>query len=341
MANRSVSKILAGITIGDTNGVGVEVVLRSFGQQSLLDMCVPIVYGDIAVINYHVEALNLRDLALNVISDESHAKEGVLNVFSIGSEPVSVNLGENRPSGGRYALESLQRASEAIKQGAVDLMITAPLNKSNIDHIGFNGHTGFLAEQFGKDAIMIMASEEVKVALVTGHIPVSEVAGCLTVDLIFEKITSLKQSLIDDFGIEAPSIAVLGLNPHAGDDGLIGKEEIDTIAPAVSKANEFGIDADGPISADGFFGSGAYKEYDGVLAMYHDQGLIPFKAISFDTGVNFTAGLSIVRTSPGHGVAYDLAGRGIASPTSFGEAVRLGCAICQRRSGQPIEIFPK
>jgi len=332
VANQMVIKMLAGITVGDTNGVGIEVIVRAFGQQSLLDMCIPIVYGDIAMINHHMGLLNLGDLAMNAISDESDAKEGVLNVFSNGSEPVSVNLGENTPSGGKYALESLQRASEAVEQGAIDLMITAPLNKSNIDHIGFNGHTGFLAERFGRDALMIMVSEELKVALVTGHIPVSEVSRCLTADLILEKITSLNQSLKGDFGIETPSIAVLGLNPHAGDDGLIGKEEIDIIAPAVSKANEYGINADGPISADGFFGSGAYREYDGVLAMYHDQGLIPFKAISFDTGVNFTAGLSVVRTSPGHGVAYDLAGRGIASTTSFVEAVKLACSVYQRRS---------
>lgn len=339
IADRTVTKIRAGITAGDINGVGIELILKAFSEQSLLDLCTPIVYADIDVMNYHMDALHISNVPLNMISEEAGAKGGVLNVFPRWNDPVSFDLGKNRPSGGKYALESLQRASKAIEEGSIDLMITAPLNKNNIEHIGFNGHTGFLAERFGKEAIMIMVSEEMKVALVTGHIPISEVSQSLTADLVLGKIKALYQSLISDFGIEDPSIAVLGLNPHAGDEGLIGKEDIEIIAPAVSQASEQEINASGPISADGFFGSKSYRQYDGVLAMYHDQGLIPFKSISFDTGVNFTAGLSIVRTSPGHGVAFDLAGQGIASTTSFEESVRLACDIYKRRLNQTEERY--
>ena len=261
------AKIRAGITAGDINGVGIELILKAFSEQSLLDLCTPIVYADIDVMNYHMDALHISNVPLNMISEEAGAKGGVLNVFPRWNDPVSFDLGKNRPSGGKYALESLQRASKAIEEGSIDLMITAPLNKNNIEHFGFNGHTGFLAERFGKEAIMIMVSEEMKVALVTGHIPISEVSQSLTADLVLGKIKALYQSLISDFGIEDPSIAVLGLNPHAGDEGLIGKEDIEIIAPAVSQASEQEINASGPISADGVVGSKSYRQYDGVLAM--------------------------------------------------------------------------
>ena len=326
------TKIRAGITAGDINGVGIETILKSFKDEALMDLCIPIVYADIDVIRYHMDALQMSNVPLHMISEESGAKEGSLNVFTRWSDPVYFDLGKNRPSGGKYALESLQRASKAIEEGVIDLMITAPLNKNNIEHFGFTGHTGFLAKKFGADALMIMVSNEIKVALVTEHIPISEVSQNITTDLVLRKIKALNQSLKDDFGVKEPAIAVLGLNPHAGDGGLIGREDMDIIAPAVAMAKEEEIYARGPISADGFFGSKAYKQYDGILGMYHDQGLIPFKAISFDTGVNFTAGLSIVRTSPGHGVAYDIAGQGMASITSFKESVKLACDIYSRRS---------
>ncbi|MBL4752536.1 MAG: 4-hydroxythreonine-4-phosphate dehydrogenase PdxA [Flavobacteriales bacterium] len=324
-------KIRAGITAGDINGIGIELILKTFNDQDNLDRCTPIVYADIDVMQYHMHALALHGVSLNVIDVEEDAKEGVINVFSSWGEPVNFDLGKSSPAGGKYALESLERACGAIEKRLIDIMVTAPLNKNNIEHRGFTGHTGFLADKFGSGALMIMVSESIKVALATGHIPVAEVARELTENLVFEKIIALHKSLIEDFGIAEPAIAVLGLNPHAGDGGLIGREEIELIAPAIARAKELGIDTKGPISADGFFGARSYKQYDGVLAMYHDQGLIPFKAISFDSGVNFTAGLSIVRTSPGHGVAYDLTGQGSASANSLTASLHLACDTFQRR----------
>ena len=327
-------KIRAGITAGDINGVGLEIILKSFRGHDLFELCTPIVYADIDVMHYHMETLHMGDVSLNTINSEDEAKDAVINVFSNWSDVADFDLGKDRPSGGKFAFESLQRASSAIENKLIDLMITAPLNKNNVGHFGFTGHTGFLADKFGHDALMIMVSKAVKVALVTGHIPISEVASELTEERVFNQIKAFNQSLIGDFGIKEPAIAVLGLNPHAGDGGLIGKEDLEVIAPAIAKGKEEKINAKGPFSADGFFGSRAYLPYDGVLAMYHDQGLIPFKSISFETGVNFTAGLSIVRTSPGHGVAYDIAGQGLASSTSFEEAVRLACDVYARRVGQ-------
>lgn len=324
-------KIKAGISVGDINGVGVEVILKSFAKESVMDLCIPIVYAHTDVLYFHMDALGLKNIELNIIHTEEDAVEGKINVFSGWDESVYYDLGKNRPSGGKYALASLQRVSKAIKDKSIDMMITAPLNKNNIEHSGFTGHTGYLSEKFGHEALMIMVSNELKVALVTEHVSVSEVPARITEDAVLHKIKALNASLINDFGIKEPSIAVLGLNPHAGDGGLIGKEEIEFIAPAVKTAKEEGIYVRGPISSDGFFGTRSYEQYDAVLAMYHDQGLIPFKAISFESGVNFTAGLSIVRTSPGHGVAYDLAGQGMASTKGFEGAVILACEIYNRR----------
>jgi len=324
-------KIRAGITVGDINGVGIELILKTFSEPVMLDCCTPIIYADQGVMQYHMDALHMSGVSLNMINGEESAQEGMINVFLNWGEPVNFELGKDRPSGGKYALESLERACMAIEKNLIDLVVTAPLNKNNIDHEGFTGHTGFLADKFGEGALMIMVSEKIKVALVTGHIPIAKVAQELKEELIYAKIKELQSSLIVDFGIAEPTIAVLGLNPHAGDGGLIGREDIEIITPAVAKAVEQEINAKGPFSADGFFGSKAYEQFDGVLAMYHDQGLIPFKTISFDTGVNYTAGLSIVRTSPGHGVAYDLAGRGLASINSFRESVILACDIYKRR----------
>jgi len=324
-------KIKAGISVGDINGIGVEVILKSFSKPGIMDLCIPIVYAHTDCLYYHMDALSLGKIDFNIIHTEDDAKEGVLNVFARWNEEVYYDLGKNTPSGGKFALESLQRATKAIEDKAIDVMITAPLNKNNIEHSGFTGHTGFLAEKFGSDALMIMVSKELKVALVTGHVPIADVAKNISEEVVLNKIKALNQSLIDDFGIAEPAIAVLGLNPHAGDGGLIGKEEIEIIGPAIVAAKEQGINANGPISADGFFGTRAYERCDAVLAMYHDQGLIPFKSISFESGVNFTAGLSIVRTSPGHGVAYDLAGQGMASTVSFEQAVHLARDIYNRR----------
>jgi len=324
-------KIRAGITVGDINGIGIELILKIFGEQEILDLCTPIVYADSEVMQDHMDALHMSGVSLHVIGAEADAKEGMINVFSTWNDTVHIDLGNSTRSGGKYALESLQRACNAIEKKCIDLMVTAPLSKNNIKLAGFTGHTGFLAEKYGKEALMIMVGKELKVALVTGHIPISMVSHQITEALVLSKIKALHQSLINDFGIEDPTIAVLGLNPHAGDGGLIGKEDLEVIAPAVARAKEQEIYVKGPISADGFFGTKAYEQYDGVLAMYHDQGLIPFKAISFESGINFTAGLSIVRTSPGHGVAYDIAGQGMASTTSFKEAVRLACDIYKRK----------
>ncbi len=255
------------------------------------------------------------------------------NIIECWKEDVEIVFGQDNKDGGKYALMSLQAATKDLMDGKIDALVTAPINKENIqsEDFLFPGHTEYLAEKFGGDALMLMVNDSIKVGVATNHIPISAVSKTLTADTIFSKLKILNKSLLQDFCINGPRIAVLGLNPHAGDKGLLGKEEEEIILPAINNAKSIGINAFGPYPADGFFGSGNFKKFDAVLAMYHDQGLIPFKSLSFGEGVNYTAGLSIVRTSPDHGVAYDIAGHNKASENSFREAVYLACDIVKNR----------
>lgn len=322
--------------MGDLNGIGIEVIIKCFNDPSLLGLCTPVIYGSDKAINYYNKQSGIGGLELNVIRIENDAVSKTLNVLNCWEEDTEICPGVSTGNGGKYALISLERSIGALRNGQIDVLITSPVNKFNIPYAGFTGHTGYLAEKFGaNEVMMIMVSGSLKIAVVTGHIPLRDVSALINTSSVFKAIGALQKSLKVDFAMGSPRIAVLGLNPHAGDSGIIGREEIDEIIPAIGKANSTGINVSGPFSADGFFGSAEYKNFDAVLAMYHDQGLTPFKALSFHNGVNFTAGLPFVRTSPSHGVAYPLAGKNRASASSFKEAVVLACNIFKTRGFRP------
>jgi len=324
--------IKLGISIGDTNGVGLEVILKSFKDKRILNFCTPIVFGDYNLAKDTIKQLVLEDINLNKIQSINESKLKKLNILNCWKETLVPNYG-NLENGGKYALKSLQKACQALQNGSIDVLVTAPINKENIQSNSFKfpGHTEFLEQQFEGQALMLMLNEELRIGLVTGHLPIEQVSKHITQELILQKLESFNHSLIQDFGIRKPKIAVLGLNPHAGDNGLLGQEEEKTIIPALQKAEDKGLLAFGPYPADGFFGSNQLKAFDGVLAMYHDQGLVPFKTLSFGNGVNFTSGLSVVRTSPDHGTAYDIAGKNIASESSFIQAIYTACGIYKKR----------
>jgi 4-hydroxythreonine-4-phosphate dehydrogenase len=327
-------RLRVGITQGDINGISYEVILKTLMDSRVYELCTPIIYGSPKVIAYHRKALNMNNLALTSIraADEAHARKA--NIINCLDDNVRVELGKSTPQAGEASLISLQAAIADLKSNKIDVLLTGPINKSNIqsESFSFAGHTEFLKEQFGaNEVLMIMVSEMVKVAIVTGHVPISQVPSLITEENIISKLKLLNQSLMCDFAIRKPRIAVLALNPHAGDEGVIGREEIETIIPAIEKAKEQGILAFGPFPADGFFGSDNFKKFDAVLAMYHDQGLTPFKSLAFEDGVNFTAGLPIVRTSPAHGTAYELVGKDVASENSFRQALYLACDIYKNR----------
>ena len=324
--------IKLGISIGDTNGVGLEVILKSFNDKRILNFCTPIVFGDYNLAKDSIKQLGLEDINLNKIQSINESKLKKLNVLNCWKETLVPNYG-NLENGGKYALKSLQKACQALQNRSIDVLVTAPINKENIqsDSFKFPGHTEFLEQQFEGQALMLMLNEELRIGLVTGHLPIEQVSKHITQELILQKLESFNHSLIQDFGIRKPKIAVLGLNPHAGDNGLLGQEEEKTIIPALQKAEDKGLLAFGPYPADGFFGSNQLKAFDGVLAMYHDQGLVPFKTLSFGNGVNFTSGLSVVRTSPDHGTAFGIAGKNIASESSFIQAIYTACGIYKKR----------
>ena len=331
-ANENLIKV--GITHGDINGIGYEIIIKTFAASYLLELCIPVVYGDSKVASYHKKAVDLKDFTFNLVKNAEQTKEKRVNIINVYDDEVKIELGTSTEIAGKLALLSLEQAVEDLKKHYIDVLVTAPINKNNIQspQFKFPGHTEYLAQKFGKkDYLMLMVADTLKIGTVTGHIPLKEVSDSLTKDLILSKIQILNRSLIEDFGIRKPKIAVLGLNPHAGDCGLLGKEEQDIIVPAINSAFENNMLVFGPFPADGFFGSSEYKKYDGIIAMYHDQGLIPFKTLAFDAGVNFTAGLPIIRTSPAHGTAYDIAGKDIASPDSFKEAVLLALEIYKNR----------
>lgn len=331
------NKAKIGISIGDVNGIGLEVILKALSHHSILDYCTPIVYGHTKVASYHRKALGLTDFNFNVITTASAANPKRANMINCWEEDVKIELGTSNATGGKYALLSLEKATEDLISGEIDALVTAPINKHNIQSETFNfpGHTEYLQQRsMGSDVLMFLISEEVRVGVVTGHIPVKDIPTSITKEKIVQKLKMMNESLKKDFWIEKPKIAVLGLNPHAGDNGLLGKEEEEIIIPAVHEAFDKGIICFGPYPSDGFFGNGTFKQFDAVLAMYHDQGLIPFKTIAFSTGVNYTAGLKFVRTSPDHGTGYDIAGKNLADPTSFIEAIFAATHIVRNRREQ-------
>lgn len=331
----SENMIKAAITHGDINGIGYEIIIKAFAHAYLLDYCIPVVYGSSKVASYHKKAVDVKDFMFNLVKNAEQAKDKRVNIVNVTEDEVKIDLGTSTEIAGRLALMSLEHAMDDILKKNVDVLITAPINKSNIQSPDFKfpGHTEYLAQKAGvKDFLMLMVADNIRIGTITGHIPLKEVPVQLTTDLILRKINILNRSLIQDFAITKPKIAILGLNPHAGDCGLLGKEEDDIITPAINKAFDAGILTFGPFPADGFFGSSEYLKYDGILAMYHDQGLIPFKTIAFEGGVNYTAGLPFVRTSPAHGTAYELAGKDIASADSFKEAVLLAIKIFRNRT---------
>lgn len=326
--------VKVGITHGDINGIGYEVIMKSLLDNRIMENCTPIVYGSPKVAAYHRKALDINNFSFNHINSADEAVPKRPNIINCIDENIRVELGKSTKMAGEASYMALEAAVKDIKEGKIDVLITAPINKENIQSnvFHFPGHTQYLAEEFkAEDHLMLMVSNDLKVGIVTEHIPLSKVASTISTEMILSKLRVLNRTLMEDFTLHKPRIAVLALNPHAGDHGLIGDEEEREIIPAIKAANEEGMIAMGPYPADGFFGSADYKKFDAILAMYHDQGLTPFKLASFESGVNFTAGLPIVRTSPGHGTAYSLAGEGIASEDSFRNAMYLAIDLFLNR----------
>ncbi|MCX6189404.1 MAG: 4-hydroxythreonine-4-phosphate dehydrogenase PdxA [Bacteroidetes bacterium] len=321
-----------GISVGDINGIGLEVILKTFSNPAMTELCTPIIYCGSKTLGFHKKALNLNEFNYNGIKSADQALSRKVNMVYTWDEEVEIKFGEENETGGKYALLSLQAAVADLKSGSIDALVTAPLSKGNIPLEGFTGHTGYIAKEFGIEKYaMMLLSEELKVALVTEHIPITEIGQHITIQKVYDKIKTVYNTLQKDFGITNPKIAVLGLNPHAGDKGAIGKEEQTILLPAIQKAKDEKMVVYGCYSADGFFGTKAFQQFDVVLAMYHDQGLIPFKAMAFESGVNFTAALPVIRTSPDHGTAFDIAGKGIANETSFRNAVYTAIDIFRTR----------
>ncbi len=327
-------KIRVGITQGDINGVGYEVILKTFSDPMMLELCKPIIYGSPKVATYHRKAMDLP-ANFSIVNSASEAVDNKLSVVNCTDDEVKVEFSKADPEAGKAALGALEKAIEEYKAGLIDVIVTAPINKHTIqsEEFTFPGHTEYIEQKLGEGqkALMILMKDDFRVALVTGHIPVGQIAAELTKDLIEEKLTIFNRSLKQDFGISAPRIAVLSLNPHAGDGGLLGKEEEEIIIPAIQEMTAKGVFCFGPYPSDGFMGSGNFQHFDGILAMYHDQGLAPFKALAMDEGVNFTAGLPVVRTSPAHGTAYDIAGKGLASEDSFRQAIYVAIDVFRNR----------
>ena len=330
---KKAENIIVGISIGDLNGIGSEVVLKTFEDSRMLEFCTPVIFANVKIISA-VKKTFESTAAIHGIDTLEQIVIGKINVLNVWKEHLELNYGTNDEALGKYAIKSFVAATKALKEGKVDVLVTAPINKYNIqsDEFKFPGHTDYLNQELSGDALMFMVQDNLRVGLLTDHIPVNDVASHLTEKLISKKIETINQSLIQDFSINKPKIAVLGLNPHAGDGGVIGKEDDTLLKPVIKKLFEKGTLAFGPYPADGFFGNSQYEKFDAVIAAYHDQGLIPFKTLSFGNGVNYTAGLDKIRTSPDHGTAYDIAGKGIANHNSFKEAVFLAIDIYNSRN---------
>lgn len=326
--------IRVGITQGDTNGIGYEIILKAFDNQEMFDICTPVVYGSPKAIAYHRKALEM-ETPYNAISNASEAQAGKLNIINCNSDELHIELGTVSDEAGFAAFQALEMATKDYQDGKIDVLVTSPINKSSIqsEKFTFPGHTEYLQERCGngEKALMILCSGDMRVAVATSHMALRDIPAAITPELLEEKITLLNDSLKRDFNIDAPKIAVLSLNPHAGDNGLLGTEEQEVISPTVRKMNDNGIFCYGPFAVDGFMGSGKYACFDAILAMYHDQGLAPLKALAMNDGVNFTAGLPIVRTSPAHGTALDIAGKGVADENSFRQAIYTAIDIIRNR----------
>lgn len=328
--------IKVGITHGDINGIGYEVILKTFADLRIAELCIPIIYGSAKVAGYHRKAMELQTVSFSQIQSPKEAVVNRVSIINCIPEDTKVELGKSTKTAGDASLAALERATKDLAEGLIDVLVTAPINKDNIQQEDFHfpGHTEYLEKKFAREnekSLMILAKDDLRVALVTGHLPLANVPATITKEKIKETLTIFNTSLRKDFRIEKPRIAVLSLNPHAGENGLLGNEENDVITPALKEADESGILCFGPYAADGFFGSGHFKDFDGILAMYHDQGLAPFKTLAMEEGVNFTAGLSIIRTSPAHGTAYGIAGKNEASETSFRQAIYMAIDTFRNR----------
>lgn len=327
-------KINIGFTLGDVNGIGPEVLIKALSDHRILNMCTPIIYGSNRILSYYKKLIDAEHFKYASCENAAAANPKLINVINSIADDVLIEPGVDNSTGGKYALISLEAATADLLSGEIDALVTAPINKHNMQQEGFhfNGHTEYFDNKAGNSgSLMMLLNEHMKVALVTHHIPLQDVPSTLSPEYILQKIEMLNKSLIQDFGCNRPVIAVTGLNPHAGDQGLLGKDEQEIIIPAIRMAQDKKILAVGPLAADGLFGSGHYRSYDAVLAMYHDQGLVGFKALSFESGTNFTAGLPFVRTSPDHGTAYDIAGKNIASAGSMLQAIYTAIDIVRTR----------
>lgn len=326
-------KVRVGISIGDFNGIGPEIIMKSLKDKTITDLFTPIIFGSGKLFTYQKNIFKLN-LNFNYITEASQAQNGKLNMLNLVKDNSNVELGKPSEESTKMAIDSLEAATEALMKGEIDVLVTAPINKDEMVKMGFKhaGHTGYFEEKFNKKGLMFLVTEGLKVAVSTHHIPISQVAENISKEKIKKQIKALNQTLIEDFSISKPKIAVLGLNPHSGDGGVIGNEEIEIISPAIKELSDQGILAFGPFPADSFFQPSKYKSFDAVLAMYHDQGLAPFKTLAYEEGVNYTAGLPFIRTSPDHGVAYDIAGKNIADEQSFMEAIFTAIKIFKNRS---------
>lgn len=324
--------IKIGISVGDINGIGIEVILKTFEDSRILELFTPIIFASNKTVSLHKKELNIKT-QIHGIENASKAISNKLNLVNVWKEHVDIHFGKETKEGGKYALLSLRAAMSALKKNEIDVLVTAPINKHNIQSESFNfqGHTEFLEANLEGESLMILMTDEIRIGLITGHIPIQKIAESITSDIIEKKVGIMYKSLIQDFKISKPKIAVLGLNPHCGDNGVIGNEDDEIIRPTLEKLQSQGKLVYGPYSADSFFGSKVYQNFDGILAMYHDQGLAPFKTLSFGEGVNFTAGLNKIRTSPDHGTGYEIAGKGLANNGSFKQAVFMAVNIYKSR----------
>lgn len=339
-------KVIVGITQGDINGIGLEVILKTLMEPAIMDICTPVLFSSQKTVSYYRKVLGLEEFNFHPTKDLTQLNTKKPNVLVCYDEEVNIEMGKSTDIGGKYAFISVEKATQALQNKQIHTLVTAPINKHNMQNTEFAsvGHTEYLGRKLGGEPLMLMCSNGgLRVAVVTGHVPVKDVPSRISVENVTKKLKQLHESLLKDFAIRKPKIAVLGLNPHAGDNGTIGSEDKDVIAKAIQGANLSGI-IYGPYGADGFFGSGAYRQFDGILAMYHDQGLVPFKTLAFESGVNFTAGLNEVRTSPDHGTGYDIAGKNIASESSFKHALYMAIDIYRNRnmhaeiSANPLEF---
>lgn len=326
------SKIKVGISVGDLNGIGCEVILKTFEDVRMMELCTPVIFASTKTISQQKNNLGM-ELTFHGVDSASRAIDGKINVVNVWKETPDISYGKETKEAGLYAIRSLKAAVEALKKGEVDILVTAPINKKNIQAEDFNfpGHTDYLAKELEGESLMFMVTDSLKVGLLTDHVAVKDVARSITKKLIQNKVGIIEKSLKMDFGIRKPKIALLGINPHSGDNGVIGKEDDEVLKPTIAEISNTGKLVYGPYAADSFFGSDSFRQFDAILAAYHDQGLIPFKTLSFGQGVNYTAGLSKVRTSPDHGTAYEIAGKGVADPGSFKEAIFTGIKIFKNR----------